>query len=194
MKGLVALVKVMRPSEKRLLLHHYSRNTNSQDKMRLKLFNLVRTGTNTDEEARAKLNSGGSASSYSHLKARLKDDILNILLLQDTSKRFAQANRAAELDCRKKVAQSHLLLLRGAQVEGMKVLEAALSSADKFELLAERLQINHLLREKFLGAGSSMELNDLNKKIQVDMKRYEALLKVQEKSFILASPEICGQA
>ena len=193
MKGLVALVRVMRPSEKRLLLHHYLRNTNSQDKMRLKLFNLVRTGTNTDEEARAKLNSGGSASSYSHLKARLKDDILNILLLQDTSKRFAQANRAAELDCRKKVAQSHLLLLRGAQVEGMKVLEAALISADKFELLAERLQINHLLREKFLGAGSSIELNELNKKIQVDMKRYEALLKVQEKSFILASPEYAAK-
>jgi tetratricopeptide (TPR) repeat protein len=179
----------MRPSEKRLLLHHYARNTNSEAKMRLTLFKLVDKGVTSDEEARLKLKSKGGASAYSHLKARLKDDILNILLMQDTSKRLAQPNRAAELDCRKKVAQSHLLLLRGARIEGMKLIRSALKSADKYELLAERLQINHLLREKFLGSGTSDELIKLNQEITTDLTRYEALLKVQEKSFVLASPE-----
>ncbi|MFM1931773.1 MAG: hypothetical protein RL226_1076 [Bacteroidota bacterium] len=189
MEGLVSLVKVLRPSEKRLLVHHYARNTNAEEKMRLKLFKLVDSGVSSDEEAKSLLNGKGGASSYSHLKSRLKNDILNILMMQDTDKRFAQPNRAAELDCRKKVAQSHILLLRGAQIEGMKVLTDALRAADRFELLAERLQINHLLREKFLGAGSSEQLNKLNRQINSDLSKYEALLVVEEKSFILASPE-----
>lgn len=190
MKGLIPLIKVLRPSEKQLLHHHLSRSSNAEEKLRLRLFKLVDSGkVLTDDEAKLKLKATGGASAYSHLKRRLKSDILNILLLQDSSKRFAQANRAAELDCRKKVAQSHVLLLRGAQVEGMKILESALASADEYELLAERLQIHHLLREKFLGARSTDELVELNKKIQDDMQRYQALLNVQEKSFVLASPE-----
>ncbi|MCB0754896.1 MAG: hypothetical protein H6603_07175 [Flavobacteriales bacterium] len=179
----------MRPSEKRLLIHYYGRNSNDEEKLRLKLFKLVNSGVTTDEEAKLKLASKGGASSYSHLKSRLKDDILNILLMQDSSKRFAQSNRAAELDCRKKVAQSHILWLRGAEIEGMKTLDAALKVADKYELLAERLQINHLIRERLLGAGLSDQLVKLNKEIGVDIVKYEALLKVQEKSFTLASPE-----
>lgn len=190
MKGLIPLVRVLRPSEKRLLHHHLSRVSNSEEKLRLQLFKLIDSGAvKTDAEAKQVLESKGGASAFSHLKRRLKDDILNVLLMQDTSKRFAQANRAAELDCRKKVAQSHLLLLRGAQIEGMRVLESALETADRYELLAERLQINHLLREKFLGRGTSTELTELNARIRKDMVRYEALLDVQEKSFVLASPE-----
>ena len=189
MKSLKSLVKVLRPSEKRLLLHYYSRNTNSEEKLRLALFKLVEKGVESDSEARLKLKSNASVSAYSHLKSRLKNDILNVLLMQDTTKRLAQGNRAAELDCRKKVAQSHLLLLRGAQVEGMKVLKQALKAADKFELLAERLQINHQLREFFVGATSTNELGRLNKEISKDLKIYEALLYVEEQSFVLSSPE-----
>ncbi len=190
MKSLNSLIKVLRPSEKRLLLHYYSRNTNAEEKLRLKLFRIIQEGkATTDAEARELLNGAGGPSAYSHLKARLKNDILNVLLTQDTSKRLAQPNRAAELDCRKKVAQSHLLLLRGAQLEGMNVLNKALKTADKFELLAERLQINHLLREKFLGAGSTKELKRLNKVINADMKRYEDLLFVEQQSFVLSSPD-----
>lgn len=189
MKSLQSLVKVLRPSEKRLLLHYYSRNTNSEEKLRLKLFKLVVSGVATDDEAKTLLKSSGGKSAYSHLKSRLKDDILNMLLTQDTSKRLAQPNRAAELDCRKKVAQSHLLLLRGAQVEGMNILNKALKTADQYELLAERLQINHLLREKFIGSGSTKELKRLNKDISADLKRYEALLYVEQQSFVLSSPE-----
>ena len=189
MKGLVSLVKTMRASEKRLLLHHYSRETNAEQKMRLKLFKLINKGVFTDVEAKEKLNKSVSPSAYSHLKSRLKDDILNVLLMQDTSKRLAQPNRAAELDCRKKVAQSHLLLLRGARVEGMKLLQSAMKTANKYELLAERLQMHHLLREKFLGTGSSLELNRLNTEITNDLKQYEALLFAEEKSFVLSSPE-----
>ena len=189
MNSLQSLVKILRPSEKRLLLHYYSRNTNAEEKLRLKLFRIAEEGITSDEIARAKLNVSSGASAFSHLKSRLKDDILNILLTQDTSKRLAQANRSAELDCRKKVAQSHLLLLRGAQIEGMNVLSKALKTANRYELLAEKLQINHLLREKFLGGGSTKELKRLNKVIEADMTAYQALLYVERQSFVLASPE-----
>lgn len=190
MESLQSLIKVLRPSEKRLLLHYYSRVTNSEEKLRLKLFTLIESGeVSTDDEARTKLNSQGGISAYSHLKARLKNDILNVLLMQDTDKRFAQQNRAAELDCRKKVAQSHLLLLRGAKIEGMNVLNKAIHTADRYELFAERLQINHLLREHFIGAVSASEMIRLNREIASDMERYQALLFVEEQSFLLSSPE-----
>ncbi|MFT4980770.1 MAG: tetratricopeptide (TPR) repeat protein [Bacteroidia bacterium] len=189
MKSLLSLVKVLRSSEKRLLLHYYSRNTNSEEKLRLKLFRLVVKGVETDAEARLLLKTKGGPSAYSHLKSRLKDDILNVLLTQDTSKRLAQGNRSAELDCRKKVAQSHLLLLRGARIEGINVLTKALKTATQYELLAERLQIHHLLREKFLGAGSTIELTRLNEEIDSDMRRYQSLLYVEQQSFVLSSPE-----
>ena len=125
MKSLQSLVKILRPSEKRLLLHYYSRNTNAEEKLRLKLFKLVDSGVESDVEAKVLLKNSSGPSAYSHLKSRLKDDILNVLLTQDTSKRLAQGNRSAELDCRKKVAQSHLLLLRGARIEGINVLTKA---------------------------------------------------------------------
>lgn len=190
MESLQSLIKVLRPSEKRLLNHYYSRVTNSEEKLRLKLFSLVESGeVTTDEEARAKLNSTGGISAYSHLKARLKNDILNVLLMQDTDKRFAQQNRAAEMDCRKKVAQSHLLILRGAKAEGMNVLNRAIRIADRYELFAERLQLNHLLREHVIGSVSAAELARLNTEIASDMERYKALLFVEEQSFLLSSPE-----
>lgn len=190
MESLVALIRVLRPSEKRLLLHYYSRDSNAESKQRLKLFQLINRGqVSSDSDARIKLYGDSSGSAYSHLKRRLKDDILNILLMQDTSKRLAQSNRAAELDCRKKVAQSHLLLLRGAQAEGIKVLKSAIDEADKYELLAERLQINHLLRENYMGGQHSKELIALNEAIRIDLDKYSALLQVQERSFVLVSPD-----
>lgn len=190
MDSLRSLIKVLRPSEKKLLRHYYSRITNSEDKLRLKLFNLIERGKVSDKEsALANLKHPGGAS-FSHLKSRLKNDILNILLLQETNKRFAQLNRAAELECRKKVAQSHVLLLRGAQMEGLKILKKALALAERFELFGEKLQMNHLLREYSAGSAPASELERLNTEIKKDLKRYEVLLYVEEQSVLLASPEM----
>jgi hypothetical protein len=188
--SLRSLIKVLRPSEKKLLRHYYSRITNSEDKLRLKLFNLIERGKVSDKEsALANLKHPGGAS-FSHLKSRLKNDILNILLLQETNKRFAQLNRAAELECRKKVAQSHVLLLRGARMEGLKILKKALALAERFELFGEKLQMNHLLREYSAGSAPASELERLNAEIKKDLKRYEVLLYVEEQSVLLASPEM----
>jgi hypothetical protein len=188
--SLRSLIKVLRPSEKKLLRHYYSRITNSEDKLRLKLFNLIERGKVSDKEsALANLKHSGGAS-FSHLKSRLKNDILNILLLQETNKRFAQLNRAAELECRKKVAQSHILLLRGAQLEGLNILRKALALAERFELFGEKLQMNHLLREYSASSSPAVELERLNSEINKDLKRYEVLLYVEEQSVLLASPEM----
>ena len=174
-----------------MIRHYYARTTNSEEKLRLKLFNLIeRKKADTESALLVKLNNHKGGSSYSHLKARLKKDILNVLLMQDTNKRLAQPNRAAELECRKNVAQSHLLIFRGAQEQGMKVLKKALLTADRYELLAERLQINHLLREFSIPTAPASELERLNKEISRDLKRYEDLLYVEEKAVVLSSPEM----
>ena len=181
----------MRPSEKKLIRHYYARTTNSEEKLRLNLFNLLDRGNvSADSEVLIKLGNHKGGSSYSHLKSRLKKDILNVLLMQDANKRLGQANRVAELEGRKSVAQSHLLIFRGAQEEGMRVLKKALQTADRYELLAERLQIHHLLREFSISTAPATELERLNKEISRDLKRYEDLLYVEEKSVVLSSPEM----
>lgn len=189
MEGLLSLVRILRPSEKRLVHHYYSRTTNAEEKLRLKLFNLVLNGkVATDQEARDKLNTGSSLSAYSHLKSRLKEDVLNVLLMQDTNKRFVQPNRAAALDCRKKVAQAYLLLLRGAEKEGFKIFRKAKNSAKKYELLSEQLQLMHLKREKLIGRAAGAEIVKLNEDISKVLQAYQALLQVEEWSILISAP------
>ena len=190
MNGLISIIKVLRPSEKKLIYHYYSRTTNAEDKLRLRLFNLVANAlVETDTEAKNKLAYCGSQSAYSHLKSRLKEDILNVLMMQNAGKRFAQADHAASFDCKKKVAQSYILFLRGAKKEGIKVIRQALNTASRYELLAERLQLNQLLRRRVAGTGNSGAIARLNKEIDQDKEAYEALLNVEEKSLLISSPD-----
>jgi len=190
MNELVSLVRVMRVGEKRMLTHMLSRTTNSEDNLRLRLFKLLDEGHADPQMVKEKLKSEGSASSFAHLKRRLKEDILSVLLVKESSKRIAQANRAAKFECIKKRAQAYVMIFRGAQAEGLKVLRKAILTAEKFELLGEKLQMNHLVRESIVGLAPASELQRLNKEISMDFKRYEALLFVEEQSVLLSNPEM----
>lgn len=190
MKDLCSLVKVMRFGEKKMLRHLLGRNTNSEDKLRLALFNLLEKHILiTDDEARRHLKFTSTKSAFSHLKRRLKDDLLGVFLLKESSKRIAQGNRAAQFECLKKLTQAYVLLFRGAKEESSLILENVRVLTVRYELVAERLQMLHLLRENFIGVGSSVSFSKLNEEIAKDMDAYQALLKVEEKSVLLSSAE-----
>jgi len=189
-EDLRSLVKIMRVGEKRLLRHLLGRTANSEDKLRLTLFDLLdKHDVKTDVEAKERLKFTSSASAFSHLKRRLKDDLLGVFLLKESSKRIAQANRAAQFECLKKLTQAYVLLFRGAKEESSRILESVRELTVQYELIAERIQMQHLLRENFIGVGASAEFTKLNRQISIDTETYQALLVVEEKSILLSSPE-----
>jgi tetratricopeptide (TPR) repeat protein len=191
MERLIGIIKILRKGEKRLLRHMYSATTNGEDRLRLELFNLIESGVvKTDDQASKALNRKHSSSAYSHLKTRLRDDILNILLLQESSKRIAQANRAAAFDCRKKLTQAYVLIFRGAYQEGQEVLWSALAIAERFELVAEIVLMNHLLREVVHLIKDVNQLHQVNTDISVNLAKWGDILRSEELSLIMTVPHL----
>lgn len=195
MERLVGLVKILRRGEKRLLRHLYSAVTNGEDPLRLELFNLVESGkVKTDEAALLALGKSQSASAFSHLKTRLREDILNVLLLQESPKRIAQANRAATFECRKKLAQAYVLISRGAFQEGIEVLKFAQTIAERFELVAEIVLMNHLIREAVHLVKDARQLHRVNSDINNNVEKWRDILRAEELALVMTAPNLFKEA
>lgn len=190
MDELIPLVRILRTGEKRMLNHMLKRGRTAEGNLRLRLFKLIDQGHADPATIKQALIENGSNSSFAHLKRRLRDDILSVLLVKESSKRIAQANRAAQFECIKKHAQAHVMMFRGAKTEGLRVLRKAMQTADRFELLAEKVQMNHLIRESIASRASGAELQALNKQIAADLVKYQAILYAEEQSVLLANPEL----
>ena len=190
MDDLRSLIKVMRVGEKRMLKHMLSRNTNSEENQRWKLFRYIdKDGSVSEDELRAKFVKT-SNSAFSHLKSRLKDDILSVLLVKESPKRIAQANRAAQFECMKKLAQAYVLIFRGAKQEGASILKSAKELAIKYELAAELVSINHLTREALYSFTDAKSLNKVNTSLRNDLQLWNDILRSEELSFYITLPQL----
>ncbi len=193
MDDLRALIKVMRVGEKRMLRHLLARKTNAEEHQRFRLFQLIDSGK-ADSEDHVKMLLGlSSSSAFSHLKRRLRDDILSVLLIKESSKRIAQANRAAQFECLKKLAQAYVLIFRGAKTEGQAVLDAARALAVEYELSAELLSIDQISREAFYSFLSGDELNNLNQALRDDLENCRHIIRSEELSFLITMPKLRNQ-
>jgi hypothetical protein len=191
MERLKGIVKILRKGEKRLLRHLYSATTNGEDRLRLELFNLIDSGrVQTDEDAWNALGRAHGKSAYSHLKSRLRDDLLNVLLLQESAKRIPQANRAAAFECRKKLAQAYVLIPRGAFQEGVEILKSAKAQAVKYELVAEHILIDQLVREMVHLIKDVRQLHELNETINRNMSVWSDILRSEEISLVMTLPHL----
>jgi len=131
-----------------------------------------------------------SASAYSHLKTRLREDILNVLLMQESPKRIVQANRAAVFECWKKMAQVYVLIFRGAKSEGARILKSASLLANKYELFAERVMIDHVTREALFRFTEENQLNSINEDIRKGLEVWTDVLRSEELSFVMTLPHL----
>jgi tetratricopeptide (TPR) repeat protein len=191
MERLAAIIKVLRRGEKRLLRHLYAASTNGEDKLRLQLFNLIEEGsTHSDDEAALILGNSSSKSAFSHLKSRLREDILNVLLTQETSKRIPQANHAAAFECRKKLTQSYVLIARGAFTEGIEILRNTKIQAIKYELVAELILIEQLIRGMVHLIKDVKQLNELNESINRNMEVWKDIVRSEEISLVMTLPHL----
>ena len=154
MESVINLVKSLQTGEIKLLRHFYRFQEDHESKKINLLFDFAVKNKNCKkpEELEPKTlqllykNTEKHDTTFAKLKCRLKNDILNILLLQASSVKTMSRHDMAIFDCRKMLIQGELLLGRGIYGEGISILEKASVIAEKNELFAEQILIDELCR------------------------------------------------
>ncbi len=148
MLELTQLINAMTFSEIKYLKSFYKVNgIDGEERKKLFLFNLIKDEeVKSDTQAAKKIYNRLPNSAFSHLKRRLRKDILGIILLQDSEKYKLAPYRKAETDCRRLIIEGDLLLQRGVYRSAISILERAIKLAEEFELPAEQIIIKDLLR------------------------------------------------
>jgi len=192
MKHLVPLIKALRPGEIRLIKHFLRLESNAEVKKRLELFNLVLTGKgDTDKKALKKLyKSEKNNSAFSHLKERLRKDVLNVLFLQDASKKFSTKYANAEFECRRNFIQADILIARGAYIPAIKILEKSLQLAERYELATEKTLILQLTRTMTHRIKSEKKLEEFNTGIRKSMELMKEFNRVEEIGHYFSYPQL----
>lgn len=150
MKNLLPIVNSLDGKEKRLIRKFLSIQTNGMEQKKLQLFDIILDKkVGDDKEACHILYNSEPNSAFSHVKRRLKKDLLNFILLQDAKRKDSPKRVQAEVDCRRMTLQGQLLLQRGIYDEGEKLLNAALDLAETYEMFSEVLSIRNYLRTIF---------------------------------------------
>ena len=146
MEKLRSIIACLKPSEIHLIRDYYQLRKN-QGSRRLVLFDLiVEEKVADDESASMRIFCHPPDSNFSQLKRRLKDDILNILMICPVEKSYQSENIKAEFKARKMLMQGKILLSRGVYEEGTSILRKACQLAEKYELSTVSLEIQDLLR------------------------------------------------
>jgi len=136
MKNLIQLVNILKSDEVRLIRVFLDAQSVNKKCHKLQLFNLIHS-------KKAKTNN------Y-NLKSRLKNDIVNTMLLQEASNLFSTNYVRAITNCRKWLLQGSLLISRGVYSEGISILEKAEKLSKKFDLPGENTLINEILRNHYI--------------------------------------------
>ncbi len=190
MKSLTQIVKSLKPSEIRFIKKLYSSQPNGEEKKRLKLFEILLSGVETDEKASKILYNSSPNSAFSHIKARLKNDIFNFLLVQDSSKKDVSKIYQVELSCRKYVMQGEILLTRGLYSEAEKLLLKALKIAIDYELYLDILRIKTLLRTSIGYRSGIKEFDKHSHNLDYFITEFNNFSKAKEYYFRLLLPTL----
>ncbi len=150
MESLIQIVDILKQPELRMLRGYYKVKQNKEPSKKLELLNLITSGkVKTDKEAIELLYGKTNATSgYSHLKERLKTDLLNTILFLNPEKIYKTIFAKKKLECRKLIIQADLLYNRSEKEMGKGLLKKALSMAIKYEFPNLEMEIRSTLREE----------------------------------------------
>jgi hypothetical protein len=162
LSNLTQLVHGLKSGEVQLIRNYYKAMVTLNDaSKRLQLFDLIKANKKINDEACAqKIYRGSPNDAYSQLKKRLKDDILNILLLQDSKRRFNSKSAQVEFDVRRMIIAGDILVSRGLTKEGISTLQKANKLAIEFELYNEIVSCSEILISHL---ATKSGLNEYNK-------------------------------
>jgi tetratricopeptide (TPR) repeat protein len=191
MENLIALVNSLKPGEIQLVRHLYSFKNNADFKKRDKLLKLILDKEITDEETALFILYGDkSYSALSQLKTRLSDDIMNVLLLQDPSTKYTALCAQASFDCRRSLVQGEILLARGVYGEALSLLSKASKLAKKYELYAELIQLDDLLRNHLALKQGTKTFTELSESIFEALGELNRLQRVKYMHYQLLTPHL----
>lgn len=187
MENLIQLVKSLKKSEISFIQHYYKNDT---DKKRLKLFNWVLDGkVKTDDEAANKLY-GGKGPAYSHLKSRLLNDLMNLLLFEEGSRQSESEKFQNETDALRHILQGKILFNRKVHNLAIKQWEKSLEISDKFELLPEKVIVKDLMSESVGVRKGIEEYEKIIKDIDEDIRTIGDLMLAKKLYFGVALPNV----
>lgn len=142
MQELKQLVNTLSKSEVRFISHYYKNDT---DKKRLKLFEMILSDKVTTDSQAAKKIYGKKGSAYSHLKGRLRRDLMNLLLFQGGENQTTSERKIVEINVLRNILLSKILYNRNAIVMANKILGPTIDDAEEYELVAEKIIAADLL-------------------------------------------------
>lgn len=172
----------MKEKEISLLCSLYTNGNGAVEKknLRLQLFNHILSGkANSDEEAAKIIYNSIPDSAFSHLKSRLREDILSVLLLIDNDKITASGLWKAKYQCGKSLLLSEMLMTRGIIDPALNILEEASAVATKFELPVEKILIEDALRNHFIKCNELVTPDKHTMNIFSAVKMTEDILKAK---------------
>lgn len=145
MKELKQIYKSLLPAEVSYLKEHYRLRGKRR---RIKLLTILEIPEQPDNAEAAKqiYRDGEAASTFTHLKERVKQDMLILLMLQDTERHSKSAYRQAEIECRKLIVEGDILLKKGIYAPATKALEKSVKLATTYELVNEKIMAEDLIR------------------------------------------------
>lgn len=181
MESLIQIVEILKQPELRMLRGYYRVKQNKEPSKKLDLLNLITSGkAKTDKEAVKQLYGEKSdTSGYSHLKERLKKDLLNTILFLNPEKIYKTAFAKKKLDCKKLIIQADFLQSRSEQDLAKDLLKKALSLAIKYEFPDLEIEIRETLREYLGFEKNAKDFNDHTRKIEKCLKLQEAIFKTK---------------
>jgi tetratricopeptide (TPR) repeat protein len=179
MDDLKGLIKSLNKREVDLVRLIYGRNVNNEERLRLELFDLIRSNIKQPGSDIIRLfGYKGSKSAFSHLKTRLRNDILNIILFQESNKKFRSPMFSASFETKKKMAFAELLYRRGLVEIGDDIIQEGVLMSEKYEFYAERYILLDFQRVTHGITKGGSVIDWFNKEIGNSIKVIEANSKV----------------
>lgn len=193
MDSLTSIVSSLTPGEIKLVELFYKAKACDDNMKKAKLFKLmVGDDAMSEESAAAAMGYQKNGSSFTNLRQRLRTDILNIMLMQECTSKFATPYAQAAFECRKSLMQGEILLSRGVYDDALDVLDRASRIAQKFQLYGEHLQIEDLVRNHTALKGNINAFHESNETISNSYCLLGKTLDAKKKHYELTHPRLLG--
>jgi tetratricopeptide (TPR) repeat protein len=192
MESLLTIVNNLSAGELKLVRHFYKLKNFGECRKRVQLLELVINQKISDNKQAAEMlgYTASNTSSFKHLKARLKSDLLCMLLMQECSTKFTTPYAQAMFDCRRFLMQGEILMSRGVYDEALDLLGKASKIANKFELFAEGLQIEDLRRNHIASRGNMKDFEEACSSIEENYARLGKVMTAKRYHYEITTPSL----